>query len=268
MGDKRWGSGGGRRVVGSRSQNTRVAGDVIGGTRAEGASWSVGYLVTDRDRAMLGWIGRHGIVTAEQAVGRFFVRPGGEVGRRAAYRRLAKLEAHGLLIRQATSLARARRVIRLTRSGARAADLHLAPARVVEPELRHSLSLVDLMDRLSDEHPGSRCRTERELRTDRIRERGMGTRRVGRGRMPDGELFLASGETIAIELDLTPKRSRIYEQIIRSYRQERFDGVWWYAPAGSVERLRGLVRDGRADDFIDVRAWVADHGLAADRWGS
>jgi len=211
--------------------------------------------MTARDRALLVWIGRHGIVTAEQAADRFFARPGGEVGRRAAFRRLAKLEAHGYLARQATSLMSARRVIRLTPAGVRAADLHLAPAKVVEPELHHSLALVDLMERLSHEHPGARCRTERELRTDRTRERGMGTRRAGRGRMPDGELLLA-GESVAIELDLTPKRSKDYEQIIRSYGQERFDRVWWYVPTGSVDRLRRLVEDGRADDFVDVRPWV------------
>ena len=135
---------------------------------ASGAARGVRVIsMTARDRALLVWIGRHGIVTAEQAADRFFARPGGEVGRRAAFRRLAKLEAHGYLARQATSLMSARRVIRLTPAGVRAADLHLAPARVVEPELHHSLALVDLMERLSHEHPGARCRTERELRTDR-----------------------------------------------------------------------------------------------------
>jgi len=227
----------------------------------------LGHLLTDRDVALLGWIGRHGIVTGEQAAGRFFTRSGGAVGRRAALRRLAKLEAHGYLVREATSLWEARRVIRLTPAGVRAADLHVAPARVIEPELRHALALVDLMDQLADEHPDGRCRTERELRTDRSRERGMGTRRAGRGRMPDGELLLATGESVAIELDLTPKRSKDYEQIIRSFRQERFDRVWWYVPAGTVERLGRLVAYDRADDFIEVRDGDAHRRLSADRWG-
>jgi hypothetical protein len=59
-----------------------------------------------------------------------------------------------------------------------------------------------------------------------------------------------------IELDLTPKRSKDYEQIIRSYGQERFDPMWWYVPRGSLDRLRRLVADGRADDFIEVRLWA------------
>jgi len=217
---------------------------------------------------MLRWIGRHGVVTADQAADRFFLRSGGEVGRRAAYRRLSKLEAHGLLIRQATPLWGARRVLRLTNAGARTAGTHLAPARVVLTELQHSLALVDLLDRLADDHPGCTCRTEREIRTDRTRQRIRGDRHSGRGRTPDGELVLASGESIAIELDLTSKRSRLYEQIIRAYRKERFDKVWWYAPAGTVERLRKLVADDRADDFIEVRPWVAQRHVSADRWGA
>lgn len=237
-------------------------------SRVDGVTKLSGHFVTARDRAMLGWIGRHGIVTAEQVACRFFARPGGEVGRKVAFRRLAKLETHGYLVRQTTSLWGARRIIRLTPAGVRAGQLQITPARVVEPELRHSLALVDLMDALSDEHPTSRCRTERELRTERTRERVMGTRRAGRGRMPDGELQLASGESVAIELDLTPKRSKDYEQIIRSYRQEPFDRVWWYVPASTVERLRRLVEDARTDDFIEVRPWVPERRISADRWWS
>jgi hypothetical protein len=221
--------------------------------------------LTGRDRELLRWIGRHGVVTAEQVACRFFAGPGGVIGRKVAYRRLAKLESHGLLARRATSLWGARRVLLVTPAGVRAAHLHLAPGRVVEPELQHSLALVDLMDGLAEEHPGSTCRTERELRTDRTRERGSGTRRAGRGRTPDGELTLESGQTVAIELDLTPKRSVAYEQIIRSYRQERFDKVWWYVPPGSIERLRRLVDDSRTDDFIEVRPWVPERRVSADR---
>lgn len=231
--------------------------EVSDGAHGSG-TWSAGHVLTARDRALLSWVGRHGVVTAEQAAVRFFGRQNGAVGRRAALRRLSKLEAHGYLARQSTPLDGARRVIHLTPYGARAAHVYVAPARVIEPELRHSLALVDLIDRLAEEHPGSRTRTERELRTDDLRDRRIGTRRVGRGRTPDGELLLDTGKKVAIELDLTPKRSNTYEQIIRAYRQERFDWVWWYVPAGSVERLRRLVRDDRADDFIEVRRWSGD----------
>jgi hypothetical protein len=215
-----------------------------------------GVLVTPRDRAMLAWIGRHGIVTPEQAARRFFARSDGEIGMRAAYRRLAKLESLRLVRRDATPLWRSPHVIRITQAGAKAGEIDLAPARLVEPEIRHSLALVDLMEELNGENPGGQSRTEREIRSDRFHERSSGTRRPGRGRTPDGELSLVTGKVVAVELDLTPKRTKDFERILRSYKQERFDLVWWYVLPGALPRLSRVVTDNRADDFVEVRPWV------------
>jgi hypothetical protein len=77
----------------------------------------------------------------------------------------------------------------------------------------------------------------------------------GRGRTPDGELTLASGKLVAVELDLTPKRTKDFERILRSYKQERFDLVWWYVLPGTLPRLRRVVADNRADDYVEVRPW-------------
>ena len=66
---------------------------------------------------------------------------------------------------------------------------------------------------------------------------------------------MSNGKAIAIELDLTPKRSKDFERILRAYRQERFDAVWWYVLPGAVPRVKKLVSDNRCDDFIDVRPW-------------
>ena len=215
-----------------------------------------GVLLTPRDRAMLAWVGRHGIVTPEQLARRFFSRADGDVGMRVAYRRFTKLESLGLLRRDATPHSRSPHVIRLTKSGATAGEIDIAPARLVEPEIRHSLALVDLMEQLTEAQPDCASRTEREIRTDRWHERASGTRSPGRGRTPDGELTLASGKVVAVELDLTPKRTKDFERILRSYKQERFDLVWWYVVSGSVPRLRRVVVDNRADDYVEVRPWV------------
>ena len=59
--------------------------------------------MTPRDRLMLAWIGRHGIVTPDQVARRYFLGSDGVVGKRAAYRRLLKLEICGLVQRDATS---------------------------------------------------------------------------------------------------------------------------------------------------------------------
>ena len=214
-----------------------------------------GVLVTPRDRAMLAWIGRHGIVTPEQLARRFFARSDGELGMRVAYRRFAKLESLWLLRRDATPHSRSPHVIRLTQAGATAGEIDIAPARLVEPEIRHSLALVDLMEQLTEAHPDCAARTEREIRTDRWHERSSGTRRPGCGRTPDGELILASGKLVAVELDLTPKRTKDFERILRSYKQERFDLVWWYVLPGTLPRLRKVVVDNRADDYVEVRSW-------------
>jgi hypothetical protein len=214
-----------------------------------------GPQLTQRDREILGWIARHGIVTADQVARRFFLRDGGSAGKRAAYRRLAVLEQMGLLRRDRTPFWRAPHVLRATKAGVEMGEVDVAPARIVEPELRHALALVDLMDELERAHPKGTIRTEREIRTDRWHERHAGTRDPARGRTPDGQLTLPGGKTIAIELDLTPKRSKDFERILRAYRQERFDKVWWYVLPGVVPRVAKLVKDNRVDDFIEVRPW-------------
>jgi hypothetical protein len=201
-------------------------------------------------------MGSHGIVTAEQVARKFFARDDGAIGKRAAYRRIAILEGLSLIRRDRTPFHRAPQVLRLTKKGATVGEVAVAPARLVESEIRHALALVDLCEGLLAANPGATLRTERELRTDRWRERHSGTRDPARGRTADAELTLADGTLVGVELDLTPKRSTDYESILRAYKQERFDRVWWYVVAGAVPRLHRLVEENRADDFIDVRAWT------------
>lgn len=62
-------------------------------------------------------------------------------------------------------------------------------------------------------------------------------------------------KTVAVELDLTPKRSKDFERILVAYKQERFDEVWWYVLPRVVERVSNLVRQNRAADFVSIRAW-------------
>lgn len=214
-----------------------------------------GPQITERDREMLGWIGRYGMVTAEQVAARFFGRDGGEVGKRAAYRRVAVLVKLGLIRRDRTPYWRAPMVVRLTAEGARVGELGVRPARYVESEIRHSVAVVDLAEELLAKNAGATLRTEREIRTERWQDRRDGNLRGGRGRVPDAELTLQSGRVVAVELDLTPKRSKDFERILRAYKQEKFDEVWWYVVPGAVERVTKLVLENRADDFIDVRPW-------------
>jgi hypothetical protein len=193
------------------------------------------------------------MVTAEQVARMFFARGAGVVGTRAAYRRLDVLEKLALIKRDQTPYWRAPKIIRITTAGAYEADVGVRPARYVEGEVRHAVALVDLMEQLHAQHRDSTLRTEREIRTDRWQEQASGRRDTGRGRIPDGELTLKTGRVVAVELDLTPKRSKDFERILRAYRQENFDEIWWYVVPGAVARVRKLIEDNRCDDFMDVR---------------
>lgn len=222
-----------------------------------------GFQLTSRDLELLEWTGRHGIVTPGQIARKFFSRQDGQVGYRAANRRLAKLRLLGLLLRDPTAYRGTPYVVRLTTAGTRKAEIDLAPARLIEAELRHCLALVDLMEQLATSNPDAILRTERELRTDRGVERMEGRRQLGRGRLPDGEFTLATGRLVAIELDLTAKRTIDIERAISGYRSERYDLVWWYVLPGAVARYRKVVAQCRADDFIEIRSWLTMNPPAA-----
>jgi hypothetical protein len=222
------------RAVGS------VLGWMAGGTR-----------ITDRDVEILTWMGRHGVVTPQQVGRRFFVH-NGAVAQKRAYRRLAKLEELALIRRDAP-FARHPDVLRLRSRGAALAQSDLAPARYVLREIPHELAVVDLGEELMVKNRGAKLQTGREIRRLRVGERLDGTRRVGRGRIPDAVLTLKSGKTVAIELQLTPRRARDDQTVLEGYVQDRFDLVWWYVPEIAVERVRKLVKAKRADDLVEVR---------------
>lgn len=214
-----------------------------------------GPVVTDRDMSILQWIGRHGIVTPTQVATHFFLREDGTAGTWAAYRRLRILEQLGLLQRDRTFW-RESSVLRVTTAAARLADLQIRPARLVPAEVRHSLAVVDLIEFLIAKN-GKRTQvvTEREMRANRRRDLRRDPRNTGSGRIPDAEIRLPSGERVAIELDLTPKRSVDYEGILQSYITQNYDAIWWYVSPGVVSRLRRIVAENRADDFVSVEAW-------------
>ena len=146
-------------------------------------------------------------------------------------------------------------VLRLTGAGARFVDAGVGPARLVMSQVPHTLAVVDLLEQLRTTAPrGTVLTTERELRIRRRQELAENPQLKGRGRIPDAELKW-SGKRIAVELDLTPKRSFDFERILSAYLQEPFDKVWWYVKPGVAERLKGIVRQHRAADLIDVRIW-------------
>lgn len=214
-----------------------------------------GPILTARDFEILAWVGRHGVVTRDQVARRFFARTDGAVGSSAAYRRLHKLDQLGLVVHDRTFW-REGSVLRLTGAGARTADSPVGAARLVLAEVHHALAVVDLAEGLLASSPkGTTLVTEREMRIERRRDLADRRRQPGRGRVPDALLVHSKGTKIAIELDLTPKRTRDMEDILAAYRQERFDKVLWYVMPRQTTRVTEIVRHGRASDFVEVRAW-------------
>jgi hypothetical protein len=222
-----------------------------------------GPQLTERDAEILRWMTRHGVVTAELVGRRFFFRgpKADDYGKWAAYRRVRALQDLGLVLSD-KPYANAPAALRVTREGARIADVGLRPAPLVLSELRHSLAVVWLTEYLLAEHRGAELTTERELRAQRYRELREGGRKAEQGRAPDALLRIpAKGAgaqgvmTVAVELDLTRKDRRAMERMVRQYDRERVDRVWWYVTSARLERTRALVRELRADDRIEVREW-------------
>lgn len=206
---------------------------------------------------------RHGVVTAELVGRRFFWRPDRNTyGKWAAYHRLAALEQMGLIIRT-RSYGYPIPVLRVTREGARIADIGIGPAPLVHSELRHTIALVWLTEYLLYENAGATLITERELRAERYRQHREGEQHLERGRVPDALLRLPGSqhegrdmETVAVELDVSRKDGRAMVRMVHQYDRENVDRVLWFVRTVRVERARQIVRELRADDRIEVRAWL------------
>lgn len=222
-----------------------------------------GVQLTERDEEIVRWITQHGVVTAELVGWRFFWQPEKKTyAKWGAYKRLSTLQKIDL-IRSDRPYAYEPAALRVTPEGAALADIGLKAAPLVLAQLRHTIAVVKLTETLMDDYPGSELTTEREIRAERYREMRQGERRAGQGRIPDALLRVptkgpgAQGvQTVAVELDLSRKDGRTMEQMIRQYDRERVDKIWWYVSKDRVDNVRRVVRRLRADDRIEVRAWL------------
>ena len=135
------------------------------------------------------------------------------------------MERLGLILRD-KPYAQEPAVLRVTREGARIADVGIRPAPLVLSQLRHTLAVVLLAEGLAAQHRGSELLTERELRAERYRLRRQGVD-TSTGRTPDALLRIpakgpgAQGITrVAVELDLARKDRRALERMVHQYDQE------------------------------------------------
>ena len=210
--------------------------------------------LTPRDEELVRWVARHGLVSADQAGRRFFPSMW------AAWRRLRRLEAAGLLRRE-PAFRDMPFVVRVTGAGARLAACDVLPARLDAGLLRHALAVVDLSEELLADNPGAEWITERELRRDLMRAARADPEERQR-RTPDGVLVLPDGRHVAVELDLTPKRTRKLEQLADAYALDStVDCVWWFLPsATSAARMRELVAERGLEHLIEPRVRRTEQG--------
>jgi hypothetical protein len=208
-----------------------------------------------RDRRLLRFVARHGIVCVDQ------VRRELGVGRTAAYRRVGACIEAGLLeridlLREEPSLLRA------TRQGLRYVGLGgLRVAEISPGAVEHCTSTAQ---RLGESFGHERMRTERELvLAEQIADRPLVSAVMGRlpnrkPRLHRPDLVLLTDEgPIAIEVELTPKAPRRLEAILRAWRgNPRIWAVHYYCAPGqtrrAVERAAAKVRIG--EKIVIVKA--------------
>jgi hypothetical protein len=220
-----------------------------------------------RDGELLRWVGRHGVVTQDQIIRRWFT------SRNVGLRRIYTLRKLGLLW-TSNWFWRESPAVRLSPAGADVArttdpdgqyDLGIV-RNIVWAEIRHTIALVDLTEQLLALHPGATLTTEREIRAQHRRELRAGTRKTGQaGRAPDGVLHLPDGTDVALELDRTPKRKKDYARLIADYKGESYKKIWWYVTRPEPKELR---RPDAVDAVAKTRAEDLRRLVAADRWAA
>jgi hypothetical protein len=187
---------------------------------SEAARRSGSMLGRDRDRELVRLVGRHGVMTVEQAM------KATGVGRTATYRRAAALIEAGLLER--LDLLRSEpSLLHATRDGLRYAKLAMPVAAISPGTVDHWLRCTTAALDLGERYGHDRVLTERDIvSTEILENRSIARARLGGGngygveRFHRADLAVSSEEgVIAVEVELTPKAPRRLEELIRAWRR-------------------------------------------------
>ncbi|HEX2070265.1 MAG TPA: hypothetical protein VHF90_01290 [Thermoleophilaceae bacterium] len=213
-----------------------------------------GFRVTERDLAMVAWIGRQRFAQAVQVARRF------RMDERNTYRRLRGLVAVGLLGQRRVFHGQAG-AYWATRAGLASAHLHLPPAGIDIRTYEHDRLATAVAIDLELEFGEAAVATERELRShdaaaDEPRygiRRSMSTGRHGL-HFPDLAIETADGRPLAIEVELTAKGRARLDSIINGYvRARHIAGVRYYVAPAAARGLRRAIGRAGAGELFDVR---------------
>lgn len=216
-----------------------------------------------RDWEIVRWIGRMGAVTLDQVRVRF------QLGRTAAYRRVAVCVNAGLLDRVDT-LRGQPSLIRATKAGLQFTALDLRTAQVRAEQVGHWIACGEIALALEAEFGEASLLSEREIRSVEA-EVGEPVASAIVGERPDGSWIrhradlavCCDDRTLAVEVELTPKASRRLEEIVRGWRRARWvSAVRYYVPSGTTaEGVRRAIRATHSAERIELRELDADQGL-------
>lgn len=215
-----------------------------GGPGAGGRRW----LVTGRDLAWLGWLGRWRFATAAQ-LARHFEGVGESAPVRVVERRLRGCRDLGL-VESARVLHAASSVHWLTRDGLRLVGLNGGshPPRVAQ--FRHDLGMVDLAHWWGRDRPGWGLVTEREIRRDetpnpysdappRWSLQPPGAVSTYRRLYPDLVTISPQGKAFGLELELSRKDHARLVRLMSTYAlNEAYAGAAYFADATVLPRVQ------------------------------
>ena len=211
-----------------------------------------------RDRQLVGFIGRHGVVCIEHVMSALGVR------RAQAYRRVAACIQRGLLERL-DLLSDEPSLLRATRDGLRYAGLGLPLAMVSPGGVDHRLRCATTAQLLGERFGHDHILTERELLlAEQIEERLIASAKVGE--RPNGAprlhcpdlVILTEDRPIAIEVELTPKAPYRLKAIIRGWRRANWVAEVHYhcAPGPTRRAVERAVAKMRAEERVRVMGVV------------
>jgi hypothetical protein len=213
------------------------------------------FRLTDRDIAIVRWVGRLRFVEARQVAARF------RMDERNAYRRLRGLVAAELLHHRRVFHAEPG-AYAATKAGLAAAGVPLPPPRLDIRTYEHDRRAAELAIELEREFGEHAVLTERELRSadggnpDRPRYAvRRGRERTRRGlHFPDLVVEHDGERPLAVEVELSGKGTARLASIVRAYVAARhLAGVRYYASRQAIRGVTRAVAAARAESIIEVR---------------
>lgn len=217
------------------------------------------FHVTERDVAIVRWIGRLRFAEAEQIAGRF------EMDLHNAYRRL-----RGLI---ALDLVEHRRVFHAqpgayttTRAGLELAGLRLPPGRIDIRTYEHDRLMGDVAIALEREFGAAAMVTEREMRSvdatadpPRYAVRRGASESKRALHFPDLAVELDDGRRLAVEVELSAKGRTRLDSIVTAYvRAPRVSEVRYYVAPAALDGVNRAVDRAAGGDRFEVRLAYAD----------